>query len=380
MPEGTTTNKVVQLKDPTTKEPVSPVVNVGSIYDKNGNKVDNLLSYKVAGTDVTIPELADVAGDLQAQVDEKLAEVDEALAESLGDISTPAQKLGLPSNASVGDLFNTLASVGDLHVWRRTTSSGVDYPVSTEQNAYQEGSDAKPAGYTKGSVNTGSFKFGQYPVPYNGLAVVRYYYSSSVEVSDDGTVSLFDEIPKNVGYDYDLSVLKGKYIRIHDDESQFVSFFKPGKIYYIPPNATFSQTGSTMDWETTVDKYQTVTGYAAIPADTTIEYLGNLGDKSRIATGSYVGTGLQGEGNKTVVPFPFPVKFAVVYSLSGLPAPGGNGWENMLIYTEGMLLTKISGEYVYFQLTENSLKFYCDGLASDQLNELGTEYCFFGIA
>ena len=267
MADSTGMTKVFQMTHPTTGEPMSPVVSVGSLYDKNGNKVDNLLSYKVAGTDVTIPELADVTGDLQAQVDEKLTEVDEALAgidtavddklnESLGDISTPAQSLGLPSNASIGDLFNTLASVGDLHVWRRTTSSGTDYPVSTDRNAYTEGTSA----------------------------------------------------------------------------------------------------------------------------GTTIEYLGNLGDKSRIATGSYVGTGLQGEGNKTVVPFPFPVKFAVVYSLSGQPAPGGNGWENMLIYTEGMLSTKISGEYVYFQLTENSLKFYCDGLASDQLNQLGTEYCFFGIA
>ena len=79
MPEGTTTNKVVQLKDPTTKEPVSPVVNVGSIYDKNGNKVDNLLSYVVAGTDVPIPEISDIADNLQQQVDAKLDEVDTAI-------------------------------------------------------------------------------------------------------------------------------------------------------------------------------------------------------------------------------------------------------------------------------------------------------------
>ena len=68
MPEGTTTNKVVQLKDPTTKEPVSPVVNVGSIYDKNGNKVDNLLSYTVAGTDVPVPELEDVKTQIQNEL------------------------------------------------------------------------------------------------------------------------------------------------------------------------------------------------------------------------------------------------------------------------------------------------------------------------
>ena len=31
--------KVVQLKDPTTKEPVSPVVGISSIYDNNGNNI-----------------------------------------------------------------------------------------------------------------------------------------------------------------------------------------------------------------------------------------------------------------------------------------------------------------------------------------------------
>lgn len=60
MPENT--NKVIQLKDAEGND-VSPVVNVGSIYDKNGQKVDNLLSYTVAGTDVPIPELPDAISD-----------------------------------------------------------------------------------------------------------------------------------------------------------------------------------------------------------------------------------------------------------------------------------------------------------------------------
>lgn len=57
--------KVVQLKDPDTKEPVSPVVNVASIFDKSGNKVDNLLSYVIAGTDVTIPDMKLIANDIR---------------------------------------------------------------------------------------------------------------------------------------------------------------------------------------------------------------------------------------------------------------------------------------------------------------------------
>ena len=65
MPENT--NKVIQLKD-TEGNDVSPVVNVGSIYDKNGQKVDNLLSYTVAGTDVTVPELEDVKTQIQNEL------------------------------------------------------------------------------------------------------------------------------------------------------------------------------------------------------------------------------------------------------------------------------------------------------------------------
>lgn len=69
MPEGTTTNKVVQLKDPDTKEPISPVVNVGSIYDKNGKKVDNLLSYTIAGTDVPVPEIPSLKDQIKNELD-----------------------------------------------------------------------------------------------------------------------------------------------------------------------------------------------------------------------------------------------------------------------------------------------------------------------
>ena len=70
MPENT--NKVIQLQDNEGND-VSPVVNVGSIYDKNGQKIDNLLSYVVAGTDVPIPEVGDITDGLQDQVDQMVS-------------------------------------------------------------------------------------------------------------------------------------------------------------------------------------------------------------------------------------------------------------------------------------------------------------------
>lgn len=58
-------NKVIQLLDPETGDKVSPVVNVGSIYDKKGQKIDNLLSYKVSGMDATIPEVKNIVDDVK---------------------------------------------------------------------------------------------------------------------------------------------------------------------------------------------------------------------------------------------------------------------------------------------------------------------------
>lgn len=45
----------------------------------------------------------------------------------------------LGSDAVPDDMLNALAHTGDLHVWKRTQNGQVDYPVSPNPNAYQEG-------------------------------------------------------------------------------------------------------------------------------------------------------------------------------------------------------------------------------------------------
>ena len=87
--------KVIQLQDNEGND-VSPVVNVGSIYDKNGQKVDNLLSYVVAGTDVPIPEIPSIASELQQQVDAKLDEVDTAVDNMESQVDEFLTNPGLP--------------------------------------------------------------------------------------------------------------------------------------------------------------------------------------------------------------------------------------------------------------------------------------------
>lgn len=178
------------------------------------------------------------------------------------------------------------------------------YPVSTNPNAYQEGDDAKAAGYVLGDVVTGQFKMStRYPT--NGY---YYRYDSNVSVADDGTVSLSSSNPSQISFDeYNggqsyanncLAEISGKFVYLFgrnsgtdapDSKPPFNSV--PSDIVYIPPDATLTWTeGGALDGFT-LSKYQPVTGYAAIPASTTIEYLGKLGDKARVQVVSYVGTG-----------------------------------------------------------------------------------------
>lgn len=50
-----------------------------------------------------------------------------------------AALFGFGVDALPDDMFNALAHTGDLHVWKRTQNGQVDYPVSPNRNAYQEG-------------------------------------------------------------------------------------------------------------------------------------------------------------------------------------------------------------------------------------------------
>ena len=82
----------------------------------------------------------------------------------------------------------------------------------------------------------------------------------------------------------------------------------PSDIVYIPSNAQIT----IANGDVLVDRYQPVTGYAAIPAGTTIEYLGKLGDKARVQVVSYVGTGTYGADNPCSLTFDFAPMFILI--------------------------------------------------------------------
>lgn len=190
------------------------------------------------------------------------------------------------------------------------------YPVSTNPNAYQEGSDAKEAGYTLGEVVSGNFQFGY---PYSSNTGFRMDASASVSVDDNGNVSLaapitYKTINKtNVNSKAEIEQLMlGKYV-IADKYTYPHSDDIPGGIViYIPSDATINMDPDAGSWR--LSKYQPVTGYAAIPAGTTIEYLGKLGNKARVQVVSYVGTGTYGSSNPNSLTFDFVPKAVFLFS------------------------------------------------------------------
>ena len=194
------------------------------------------------------------------------------------------------------------------------------YPVSTNRNAYQEGDDAKPAGYTLGDVVTSKVKLG-YSRSSSGMF---YYYADTLSVNDAGEVSISTQNSYQVNRNSSTSNLKtamaGKFIQLYGSSGSAIELSGPfstipGEIVFIPADTSFNTETILGDNYFTIDRYQPVTGYAAIPAGTTIEYLGCLGDKARVQVVSYVGTGTYGADNPNSLTFDFVPK--VVMFLRG---------------------------------------------------------------
>lgn len=274
--------------------------------------------------------------------------------------NTTAALFGLGSDAVPDDMLNALAHTGDLHVWKRTQNGQVDYPVSPNPNAYQEGSDGQPAGYTLGEVQSGSFRI-------SPRANTAYWGTSDkVSVSDNGVVSLVEYRSLSLDYSVNMSSVeddfKGKFCMLLNGTGIDTLPFAKDTIYYFPEDATFSV--SDASWF--VDKYQTVTGYAAIPADTTILYLGQIGEKAKTITGSYVGTGRINGTCKIVFPDTPKVVYIAQRGISGpvsgflTPIPYFWGQNNLQIsqYSGSnwnAATASVSGNTLSFTLQYNDL-------------------------
>ena len=193
----------------------------------------------------------------------------------------------------------------------------ITYLTSTNRNAYQEGDDAKEAGYVLGEVVAGKTPIS---MAYDGRGVV---IGSTIQVEENGAISFAPDSgatqywPNSV----DVSLMKGKFFHTvggEGDSDEIGNFSDPNYWVYLPEDAVItreSPVGSSTTIFTT--KYQPVTGYPAIPAGITIEYLGVLGEKSKIQVLSYVGTGTSGEANACSVTASFPIEVLFFLGYTG---------------------------------------------------------------
>lgn len=251
------------------------------------------------------------------------------------------------------------------------------YPVSTNPNAYQEGDDAKEAGYTLGEVVTGMFRIN---AVYNNTTI---YYASSVNVADNGAVTLANQATQGLAAEEDsynnAKKLAGKFI-IADYNHNYCKIPK-GVVLFIPANTTISfrqDVPGDEGYGIFFDRYQPVTGYAAIPAGTTIEYLGKLGDKARVQVVSYVGTGTYGDGNQCSITANFKIKSAIMMyhympsagSIFMIPDELSTG------YTSDIGFSEVNANYSWAKKSADgkTLFWYGTRSASGQFNESGRTY------
>ena len=262
------------------------------------------------------------------------------------------------------------------------------YPVSTNPNAYQEGDDAKPAGYTLGEVVMGSFSI---PASSSQGVILFHADTGAISVSTDGILSIGTLGISMTTNDTLPASLKGQFVQVHPAYRQYASApFNNGGVYYLPSDAVFS--GSR------TDRYQPVTGYAAIPAGTTIEYLGKLGDKARVQVVSYVGTGTYGSDHPNSLTFDFVPK--VVMFIDYVYTDGTNRGNHYIdnyskfYYEMSRLSTeKLTGAYtknngfggygpeLYGKKTNGgkTITWYSQSRSDYQANSAGYIYTYLGI-
>lgn len=266
---------------------------------------------------------------------------------------------GTEHNGEVVNFFEIMATkykevTGYPYTPEIPAGTTTTYPVSTNPNAYQEGDDAKEAGYTLGEVETGKFVLG---TGMGSNAQNMFYISSSVTVDDSGNIS-----QENRGSTYingeDNNTMQGqannvigKFVVLNSKQSN--SDFDVGTIWYIPPDVTIRNSYSTdgeaydqFNITNYVTKRQPVTGYAAIPAGTTIEYLGKLGDKARVQVVSYVGTGRSGADNQNSLTFDFVPKLLLIKS-------DAKSAYYICLTLFGTTLTDTYEDYAFFDATGN---------------------------
>ena len=247
-----------------------------------------------------------------------------------------------------------------------------DYLTSTDPNAYpkQSAEGGQDAYYTLGDVEVGSFNLSS---ENNTAANITFYTSASVSVADDGTLSLVSPTDQRFqgsqylsNADAFLTNAKGGYIMTDSSECGFLA----GEVYFIPSDAEGSY--NSPGWYLT--KRQKVTGYPAIPANTVITYLGQLGEPgARIEVGSYVGTGTYGTLNRCSLTFSSTPKMVFIKA--------SNDARTMMLFyghTRGDS-TESTSNKPFTTWDGNTVTWYADVSAYFQFNSSGDTYDYLAF-
>lgn len=295
----------------------------------------------------------------------------------------------IPSNAtfirdhSSAPFYTKISACQKVNAYPLTPAgTHITYLTSTNRNAYQEGDDAKEAGYVLGEVVAGKTPIS---MAYDGRGVV---IGSTIQVEENGAISFAPDAGATQYWlnSVDVSILKGKFFHTvggEGDSDEIGNFSDPNYWVYLPEDAVItreSPVGSSTTIFTT--KYQPVTGYPAIPAGTTIEYLGVLGDKTSIETGSYVGTGTYGSGNPNTLTFRFEPKFVHIQAGNiGKEDNSGFKFAFFVLGTKGFSIGPGSVNELYnlnAKFDGNTLSWYL-GNAAQQLNTKSANYFFIAL-
>ena len=255
------------------------------------------------------------------------------------------------------------------------------YLTSVNRNAYQEGDDAKEAGYVLGDMVSGYL----FASAWTGNAS-NYYYSETIKVSDTGTltqenVKSYTANATNDSWVSNIqSAIRGKFITVSGEKDNGGS--EGTNLVYIPDDAIVSyfengvSLGYPYNYGFLVSKMQQVTGYPAIPAGTTIDYLGVLGEKVSVETGSYTGTGTYGSSNLNTIHLSRTPKLVFITPY--------NGANRMMLFVFGgnSSFSGYSGSasLSYQQIVSDGTDFswYANN-ADIQLNNSGTKYVYTAV-
>ena len=171
----------------------------------------------------------------------------------------------------------------------------ITYLTSTNRNAYQEGDNEVPAKYELGPIIEESYKVVGLS---SGQNQESYRYGDTPQVSIDGVI-LPDSLKNGItlyctaeSANTANSTLRGKFLIRPGSFSN--ANFPVNKVVFIPLDALFTYNEGG-DYYLYLDKYQEVIGVPGVPANTSIEYLGVLGDPGKqIVFGEFIGDNTAG--------------------------------------------------------------------------------------